>query len=85
MAESAPLRSENTVMVLQLGSAEYAIDVSDEFKDVHVYVRRGDGAKLKSFTSPFGESFTDDAGKAEALAGALTEIARITRKEQEES
>ena len=74
------LRSDTTILVLQLGANEFAIDVNEDFKDVHVYFRK-DGGKIVSFLSPFGESYSDDVSKAQAIAAALVAIAEFTEKE----
>ena len=72
------LRSENTVLVISCAGTEYAIDVHEEFQDVNLLQRGPDG----TMRDVWGTSFTDDADKAVAVAGALMEVAMITRKEQ---
>ena len=72
------LRSENTVLVISCAGTEYAIDVNEEFQDVNLLRRGPDGAMWDLW----GTTYTDDACKAVAIAGALLEIAMITRKEQ---
>ena len=76
---SDDIRSENTVMVMSCAGTEYAIDVNEEFQDVHLLRRGSDG----TMQDAWGTIYTDDADKAASIAGALMEIAMITRKEQE--
>ena len=73
------LRGEDTVLVISCAGTEYAIDVNEEFQDV-VLLQRGPDGTMRDV---WGTSFTDDADRAVAVAGALMEVARITQKEQE--
>lgn len=76
---SDDIRGENTVLVMSCAWTEYAIDVNPDFRDVTLLRRGPDG----TMWDIGGWAYSDDAGKAAAVAGALLEIARLTRKEQE--
>lgn len=76
---SDDIRSEETVLVMSCAGTEYAIEVNEEFQDVNL-LRRGTDGTMREV---WGTYYVDDAGKAVTIAGALLEIAMITRKEQE--